>query len=353
MGDYVCQCCGVSFTPTCHKTRQKYCSRECRIKKNNAMRYYGGQVDICLECGEPLEQSGEKGRWKRYCSESCRRAYQRRKAIERRQNRPKPVKICPYCGKEFVSAQQGDVQRFCQDSCRIAWWKEYHKAHPVAVEETSICLHCNQPFQSKKWNGGQYCSRDCYVQAMGNSKEQVICQYCGAEFTAYIRQRRKYCSSECAHKALQPAPIRKKGSHRICYQSIDQWKEELTEACKGAQIVRAGKKVRLVCGDTSMYIGLDGLLSIIQYDLGQNPYDGCTYAFCDRSGSMIKYIVWDGASFCQSKRRAQSGTYPWPKAEGESFIEISMREFEYLLTKSIVPTKPRKYNNTAKSTEIP
>ena len=68
---------------------------------------------------------------------------------------------------------------------------------------------------------------------------------------------------------------------------------------------------------------------------------------------MIKYIVWDGASFCQSKRRAQSGTYPWPERESESFAEISMREFEYLLAKSIVPTKSRKYNNTAKSTEIP
>ena len=67
-----------------------------------------------------------------------------------------------------------------------------------------------------------------------------------------------------------------------------------------------------------MYAGIDSLSAIIRYRLRFNPYDGSIYVFRDQSGTMLKYLHWDGQSFCQGKRRAQSGTYPWPDApEGE------------------------------------
>ncbi len=137
---YLCETCGVEFIPTCHKTRQKYCSKECRNKKNNAKRYYGGEVEVCLECGVKLEQSGGKGRWKRYCSESCRKIYNRRCQKERRANAKKPIRMCPNCGKEFEPNQNGNVQRFCGDSCRIEWWREYHKVNREDVEKNKICV---------------------------------------------------------------------------------------------------------------------------------------------------------------------------------------------------------------------
>lgn len=56
-------------------------------------------------------------------------------------------------------------------------------------------------------------------------------------------------------------------------------------------------------------------------------------------GTMLKYIEWDGQSFVRGKRRAQSGSYPWPKGESGTIVEISEREFEYLLSRSIVPFK--------------
>ena len=57
---------------------------------------------------------------------------------------------------------------------------------------------------------------------------------------------------------------------------------------------------------------------------------------------MLKYLHWDGQSFCQGKRRAQSGTYPWPDAPEGEIVEIMQWEFQYLLSKSIVPIKDRK-----------
>ena len=76
-----CLCCGQPFEPTCHVSRQKYCSRECQVKHNNAKRYYSTPVDICPECGEPIEQSGERGRLRRFCTDRCRKQYHTKKRM--------------------------------------------------------------------------------------------------------------------------------------------------------------------------------------------------------------------------------------------------------------------------------
>jgi hypothetical protein len=61
---------------------------------------------------------------------------------------------------------------------------------------------------------------------------------------------------------------------------------------------------------------------------------------------MLKYIEWDGQSFLQGKRRAQSGTYPWPRGQAGCVAELSEKEFEYLLSKSIIPFQEEKCRNT-------
>ena len=63
--ELACLNCGMGFTPTCHITRQKCSSSECRVRYNNAKRYYTDTpVNECPECGTPIQQSGEAGRWR-------------------------------------------------------------------------------------------------------------------------------------------------------------------------------------------------------------------------------------------------------------------------------------------------
>ncbi len=93
-----------------------------------------------------------------------------------------------------------------------------------------------------------------------------------------------------------------------------------------------------------MNTGLDGLIAIVRYHLKLDPYDGSVYVFRDGTGSALRYIEWDGQSFRESKRRAQSGRYPWPAGRADEAVEISEKEFEYLLGKSIVPFKAKKGN---------
>ena len=158
----------------------------------------------------------------------------------------------------------------------------------------------------------------------------------------YAGEERQYCCRNCAN-AAQTAPKNfRRGIRRIRNTEPESWAEHIKKAAREAELDRDSKCVRLVCGKTSMYAGIDSLSAIIRYRLRVNPYDGSIYVFRDQSGTMLKYLHWDGQSFCQGKRRAQSGTYPWPDAPEGEIVEITEREFQYLLSRSIVPIKDRK-----------
>ena len=341
-----CKNCGSPFEPTCHISKQKFCSNECRVKYNNAKRYFGGQTDNCPQCSDVLAQTGEKGRRRRFCSDRCRVLYHQQKRLKQRQNQERPKQVCPNCGKEFQPEwERGQQRRFCCDSCRIEWWKEYHRANQKEDTTERKCANCGQDFRSDRWHGGEYCSRKCYLQSMSKTHTKIICEWCGEEFTAFASASRKYCSFECSVAARHKQNTRTKARRRITYHTPEEWQELLKESTRKAERdPKRGRRVFLVCGVTSMYTGLDGLLGIIRYQLNHNPFDGNIYVFCDSMGTMLKYLHWDGAGFCMGKRRAQSGSYPWPPSDAGAVMEISEKEFDFLRSKSIVPTRVKKSN---------
>lgn len=336
-----CLNCGKEFIPTCHITQQKFCSSACRYRYNNAKRYYKGEVNICPECGDKVEQTEGPGRWRRFCSDQCRVNYHQRKIAEQRAQREHPKQICPNCGKEYEPQWAGGTRRFCSDECRIEWWREYHKANPPEDERAKECAMCGAPLTSKH-RGGKYCSRFCYLLAVERGHSEETCEWCGEKFLDSSGQGRRYCSRRCSVSARFTQQGVRRGKRRISAESLEEWKEKLTQAARAAGAGKRGKRVRLVCGTTSMNTGLDGLITIVHYHLKLDPYDGSVYVFRDGTGAALQYIEWDGQSFRQSKRRAQSGRYPWPAGQTGEAVEISEKEFEYLLGKSIVPSKEKK-----------
>ena len=324
-----CLNCGEGFIPTCHITRQKYCSNECRHRYNNAKRYYKGEVNICPECGDVVEQRERgAGRWRRFCSDRCRIKYDQRKIKERRMAKGRPKQICPNCGKEFQPEWGSGIPRkYCSDGCQIEWWREYRKAHPREEEAAKECRTCGTQLTGKH-QGGKYCSRFCYLLAMDQSHVEERCEWCGETFTDTSGQGRRYCSRRCAVSGRFSQQGARRGRRRLSADSLEEWKEQLVQEVRASRSRKRGKRIWLVCGTTSMYTGLDGLMAIVRYHVKLDPYDGSVYVFRDGTGSMLKYIEWDGQGFLQGKRRAQSGWYPWPKGQTGEVLEISKKGFD-------------------------
>ena len=122
----------------------------------------------------------------------------------------------------------------------------------------------------------KYCSRACYLSAMEETHRRQVCAWCGEEFSVYAGEERQYCCRNCASAAQTAAKNFCRGIRRIQNTEPESWAEHIKQAAREVELDRDSKRVRLVCGKTSMYAGLDSLTAITRYRLRFNPYDGST-----------------------------------------------------------------------------
>jgi transposase len=98
------------------------------------------------------------------------------------------------------------------------------------------------------------------------------------------------------------------------------------------------RRIYLVCGAARL-VSLDTLVTFIRYQLQCDPFDGNMHVFCNREGTHLKWLEWDGSGFCVGSRHTEWGRYPWPDEKMGVAIEINEQEFEFLLRESANESK--------------
>lgn len=92
----------------------------------------------------------------------------------------------------------------------------------------------------------------------------------------------------------------------------------------------AGTRVWLAAGMTDMRKGFDGLASIAQSALAQDPFSGHVFVFRGRRGDIIKLLWWDGQGLCLFAKRLEKGRFVWPQADSGS-ISLTPAQLSMLL----------------------
>lgn len=92
----------------------------------------------------------------------------------------------------------------------------------------------------------------------------------------------------------------------------------------------AGTRVWLAAGMTDMRKGFDGLASIAQSALAQDPFSGHVFVFRGRRGDIIKLLWWDGQGLCLFAKRLEKGRFVWPQADSGS-IALTPAQLSMLL----------------------
>ena len=327
-----CLCCGKAFEPTCHVSRQKYCSRACCVKYNNARRYVP-PGNACLHCGASLEQSLQRGRNRKFCGDVCRNAYHGQKLAEKKRAAHNAPRICPNCGREFRAAwETGMPPRFCSDECRVEWWREYHKTHVNPDEPLKNCAYCGRELEIR---GRKYCSRVCYRLGAARARGERICPVCGKLLPKKAHSGRKYCSQACATAAWS-LNNRPDGPRRRCITTGNPgaWRRQLAELARNsAPEPKKDRRIYLICG-TAKLVSTDALVNFVRYQLQCDPFDGNVYVFCNGECTHLKWLEWDGSGFCIGARQTEWGRYPWPGEKSGAAIEITEQEFEFLRCRS-------------------
>ena len=84
-------------------------------------------------------------------------------------------------------------------------------------------------------------------------------------------------------------------------------------------------------GHTDMRKAVNGLTAIIEETMGQNPFSGSVYIFCNHDRKLLKAVYWDNSGFWLSQKRLEKEKYPWPDTS-EAAMELKHEELSMLLT---------------------
>lgn len=92
----------------------------------------------------------------------------------------------------------------------------------------------------------------------------------------------------------------------------------------------AGVRVWLAAGVTDMRKGFDGLASLVQTHLGQDPFSGQLFAFRGKRGDLVKVLSWDGQGLCLFSKRLEKGRFVWPQAK-DGAVSLTAAQLSMLL----------------------
>ena len=89
-------------------------------------------------------------------------------------------------------------------------------------------------------------------------------------------------------------------------------------------------RVFLLPGVTDMRKGFEGLRSLAEHRLNQDPLSGHLFVFCNRHCNRLKVLFWDGTGLWVCAKRLEGGRLDWP-SEGESVREYTIQQLTLLL----------------------
>jgi transposase len=93
----------------------------------------------------------------------------------------------------------------------------------------------------------------------------------------------------------------------------------------------SGTRVWLATGATDMRKGFDGLASLVQSVLGEDPFSGHLFVFRGRRGHLAKVLWWSGDGYCLLSKRLDRGHFVWPQAGSGSAVSMSEAQLSMLL----------------------
>jgi transposase len=97
-----------------------------------------------------------------------------------------------------------------------------------------------------------------------------------------------------------------------------------------AAVIRP-EQVWLAVEPVDMRLGIDGLSLKVQQALGRSPCDGSAYAFCNRRGTRLKLLVWDGTGVWLCVRRLHQGRFTWPQDDTPLWT-LSAEQWQWLVS---------------------
>ncbi len=94
------------------------------------------------------------------------------------------------------------------------------------------------------------------------------------------------------------------------------------------------QSVRILIGSTpiDMRKSIDGLMAIVQEEMGEDAYSGHLFVFVSRRCDRVKILAWDKGGFVLVYKRLEKGQFKLPHVDPSSMaVEIDATQLAMLL----------------------
>ena len=94
--------------------------------------------------------------------------------------------------------------------------------------------------------------------------------------------------------------------------------------------VPAGTRIWLAAGVTDLRRGFDGLASLVQITLAENPFAGHVFLFCGKRGDPVKLLRWSSDRMNLYAKRLERGRLVWPQVTTDA-VHLTSAQLSMLL----------------------
>ena len=94
----------------------------------------------------------------------------------------------------------------------------------------------------------------------------------------------------------------------------------------------AGARIYVRPGPTDMRKQINGLATLVEQVLEQDPFSHAVFLFCNRERRIVKCLYWDRTGFAMWQKRLEKHRFPWPLVGPKASREVTEEQLAQLLS---------------------
>lgn len=76
---------------------------------------------------------------------------------------------------------------------------------------------------------------------------------------------------------------------------------------------------------------INGLVVVIEQELGRSAFDSALYVFCNRTRDKLKILYWDSTGFALWYKRLEKARFKWPTHLNSTTLSLDEQQLQWLL----------------------
>jgi len=77
---------------------------------------------------------------------------------------------------------------------------------------------------------------------------------------------------------------------------------------------------------------INGLVMIVEQELGLSPFADALYVFCNGNRDKLKLVYWDKTGFALWYKRLEKDKFKWPRQHPGATMDLSSEQWQWLLS---------------------